>query len=285
MRGAFGVLTFVAVMVLANLSSAAGSGYLVRCESAICRVIEEGNKEIAKLKKDIDDGAVVQGFGQKADEIINESFTKFSQLAPLDSKSDESIYDKKVEDLEKLLDAPLHVLYLKQLSLLRERAMKNFKQGLATSEGSEYEAMMSADEYFRREAEESTRQNPEWDYSKETSNLKGALSEIASRARKFQEVKLQAAKQTQQAMQYLQMQQQQLQAIQQQVQGASSPWNIGAAYRLPDSNINLSCTYQQGRGNVQISCVPDEAVSLLGPNGFVNGVTPGNLGLSFNINI
>ena len=285
MRGAFGVLTFVAVMVFANLSSAAGSGYLVRCESAICRVIEEGNKEIAKLKKDIDDGAVVQGFGQKADEIINESFTKFSQLAPLDSKSDESIYDKKVEDLEKLLDAPLHVLYLKQLSLLRERAMKNFKQGLATSEGSEYEAMMSADEYFRREAEESTRQNPEWDYSKETSNLKGALSEIASRARKFQEVKLQAAKQTQQAMQYLQMQQQQLQAIQQQVQGASSPWNIGAAYRLPDSNINLSCTYQQGRGNVQISCVPDEAVSLLGPNGFVNGVTPGNLGLSFNINI
>jgi len=283
MRGACWV--FNILVVLANLSSAAGSGYLVRCESAICRVIEEGNKEIAKLKKDIDDGAVVQGFGQKADEIINESFTKFSQLAPLDSKSDESIYDKKVEDLEKLLDAPLHVLYLKQLSLLRERAMKNFKQGLATSEGSEYEAMMSADEYFRREAEESTRQNPEWDYSKETSNLKGALSEIASRARKFQEVKLQAAKQTQQAMQYLQMQQQQLQAIQQQVQGASSPWNIGAAYRLPDSNINLSCTYQQGRGNVQISCVPDEAVSLLGPNGFVNGVTPGNLGLSFNINI
>jgi hypothetical protein len=67
-----------------------------------------------------------------------------------------------------------------------------------------------------------------------------------------------------QAMQFLQMQQQQLQAIQQQVQGASSPWNIGmyfprlksftmelhmlspgAAYRVPDSNINLSGSYQQ----------------------------------------
>jgi hypothetical protein len=108
-------------------------------------------------------------------------------------------------------------------------------------------------------------------------------------------------------MQYLQMQQQQLQAIQQQVQGASSPWNIGAAYRIPDSNINLSCTYQQGRANVQISCVPDESVPLLGPNGsdilyyvllyitdcliastwigFTQGVTPGNIGLSFNINL
>jgi len=111
------------------------------------------------------------------------------------------------------------------------------------------------------------------------------MGEVASRVKKIQEIKLNAAKQTQQAMQYLQMQQQQMQAIQQQVQGSASPWNLGAAYRIPDSNINLSCTYQQGRGNVQISCVPDESVSLLGPNGFVNGVTPGNLGLSFNINI
>jgi hypothetical protein len=42
---------------------------------------------------------------------------------------------------------------------------------------------------------------------------------------------------------------------------------IGLAYRLPDTNINLSGSYQQGKGNVQISCVPDEAMSLLGPNG------------------
>ena len=51
------------------------------------------------------------------------------------------------------------------------------------------------------------------------------------------------------------------------VQGSNSPWNIGFAYRIPDTNINVNCNYQQGRGNVQISCVPDEAMSLLGPNG------------------
>lgn len=229
----------ILVLLAASTAVAAASNYVVKCESAMCRVIEESSREIAKLKKDIDEGAIISQLGQRADEIINESFTKFSQLAPLDVKSDEVIYDKKVEDLEKILDAPLHVVYLKQLSLLREKAMKNFKAEIGTTEGSEYESMMQADEFFRREAEDSTRQNPEWDYSKETSSLKVALSEIASRARKFQDVKLQAAKQTQQAMQYLQMQQQQLQAIQQQVQGASSPWNIGMAYRIPDSNINL----------------------------------------------
>jgi hypothetical protein len=50
-------------------------------------------------------------------------------------------------------------------------------------------------------------------------------------------------------------------------QGQSSPWNIGMAYRIPDSNINLSGSYQQGKGNIQISCVPDESLPLLGPNG------------------
>lgn len=59
------------------------------------------------------------------------------------------------------------------------------------------------------------------------------------------------------------------------MKGATSPWNIGAAYRVPDSNINLSCSYQQGRGNIQISCVPDESASLLGPNGsYPNLVLP-----------
>jgi len=234
----------------------------------------------------VDDGSCISQFGQKADEICNNAVEKFSQDAPLpdDDKASEAVYDKKVDDLERTLDAFLYVVYLKQLQLLRDKAMKNFKSSL-TTDGTEYEAMMAADEFFRREAEDSTRQSPDWDYSKESSSLKASLQEIASRARKVQETKLNAAKQTQQAMQYLQMQQQQLQAIQQQVQGSSSPWNIGAAYRIPDSNINLSCSYQQGRGNVQISCVPDEAIALLGPNGFTQGVTPGNVGLSFNINV
>ena len=249
--------------------------------------MEDSLNEIGTLKTTIEEGSCIPQFGQKADQICNSALERFSQEAPLPDDADkknEALYDKKVEDLERFIDAPLHVLYMKQLSLLREKALKTFKASL-TAEGGEFEAMMSADEFFRREAEESTRQSPEWEYVKETQHLKSALTEIAQRAKKIQEVKLQAAKQTQQAVQYLQMQQQQLQAIQQQVQGSSSPWNIGAAYRVPDSNINLSCTYQQGRGNVQVTCVPDESAPMLGANGFVNGVTPGNLGLSFNINL
>jgi hypothetical protein len=67
--------------------------------------------------------------------------------------------------------------------------------------------------------------------------------------------------------------------------GSAGQWNVGAAYRPPDTNINASLSYQQGRTNIQISMVPDESASLLGPNGFTAGVGPGNLGLSFNINV
>ena len=73
------------------------------------------------------------------------------------------------------------------------------------------------------------------------------------------QVKLDAARQLNTAMSYLQMQQQQMQAMQAQYTGGQGgKWNVGAAYRPPDTNINLSGSYQQGRTNLQISMVPDE---------------------------
>lgn len=190
-----------------------------------------------------------------------------------------------MEDLERMLDAPLQVLYLRQLSLLKERALRSFKQTLSTSEGTEFEAMLQADELFRKEALAATRQSPDWSFAKEASLLKTSLQEVAQKAKKVTEMRLSAAKSNQQAMDYLRVQQQQMAAIQQQLTGQSSPWNAVLAYRIPDSVLHLQCAYQQGRASVQISCVPDESMSLLGPNGFVQGVTPGNVGLSFNINI
>ena len=83
-----------------------------------------------------------------------------------------------------------------------------------------------------------------------------------------------------------QMQQQQMQALQAQYTGGQGgKWNLGAAYRPPDTNINLSAAYQQGRCNLQVSMVPDEGANLLGPNGFTNGVGPANLGLSFQVHV
>lgn len=52
------------------------------------------------------------------------------------------IFFFQIDDLERMLDAPLHVVYLKQLSLLRDKSLKTFKQALAAVDATEFEAMI-----------------------------------------------------------------------------------------------------------------------------------------------
>lgn len=192
---------------------------------------------------------------------------------PDDDKDNEELYDRKIEELEKMIDAPLHVLYLRQLAMLRERAMRVYNKASTLAEGSEFDAIAQAEELFRREANEFTRQNPEWSFAKEITLLKNSLQELAARTKKMNDEKLTAAKSQERIMMAMGTYQQQLQAMQQQLSGGNSPWSMGVAYRIPDTNLNMQLAYQQGRANIQLSCVPDEAISLLGPNGRVFSIS------------
>lgn len=145
--------------------------------------------------------------------------------------------------------------------------------------------MLNADAQFLRSAESSTRSGSSWTYDSERSALQSIMSDIATTTKKLTEVQVKSSQQQSTAMQFLQHQQQMIQQLQQQLYGQSSPWNVGVAYRVPDTNFNLQGSYQSGRANVQLSCVPDEYAPMLGPNGFTNGVGPGNLGLSLNLSI
>jgi hypothetical protein len=242
----------------------------------------------------VNEATMVADFGSKADTIVNKALEEFASSAP--EGDDSEVYEAKLEQIEAALDAPLQVLYLKQLALLREQALQNYRAASKVSGGgtSEYEAMLQADAFFVREAESSTRDEVSsdatdadggWDYSGERSALQTVMNRLAESGQKATEVQLKSAQQQQTAMQFLQSQQQMIQQLQMQLYGQSSPWNVGFAYRVPDTNFNLQGTYQQGRANVQVSCVPDEYAPFLGPNGFTNGVGPGNLGLSLNLSV
>lgn len=111
------------------------------------------------------------------------------------------------------------------------------------------------------------------------------MNEVARSKKRLADTKLAAAKSQNEVMKVLQMQHSQIQQLQQVAYGQASPLNLGLAYRVPDTNINLSLGHQQGRTNVQLSCVPDESAPMLGPNGFTRGVGPGNLGVSVNLNV
>ena len=173
------------------------------------------------------------------------------------------------------------MLYLRQLSLLRDQALSSYKSASKASDSSDYEAMLAADAQFLRAAESARRPSSSWTYDTERSALQSIMSDFASTSKKLIETQVKSSQQQSTAMQFLQHQQQMIQQLQQQLYGQSSPWNVGVAYRVPDTNFNLQGSYQQGRANLQLSCVPDEYAPMLGPNGFTNGVGPGNLGLSF----
>lgn len=241
------------------------------------------------------EATAIEDFGSQADTIINKALEGFAKAAPVleeeddDEDVDVDLYDTKLLQVESALDAPLQVLFLKQLALLRERALLRFQSSSKTSGVSEYEAMLQADAYFVRLAEDSIPTGREdedgWDYGSERTALQNVMNQMAESGKRATQVELTASKQQQTAMQVLQQQQQIIQQLQMQLYGQTSPWNVGVAYRVPDTNFNLQGSYQQGKANVQLSCVPDEYAPFLGPNGFTNGVGPGNLGLSLNLSV
>lgn len=263
------------------------SDYISRLEKVKADVLQSANEKTEELRREIDAGTVVPGFGSKCDSISIQALEEYAKNAP-DAGDDEamaSAYDRKLEELEASVDAPLQVLYLRQLAILREEALLKFRSESKSTGSSEYEAMLQADAQFARGAEDATRDGSDWDYSSERSFLQNVMSNMAESNKRATAIQLKSSQTHQTAMQFLQQQQQMIQQLQMQLYGQTSPWNMGLAYRIPDTNFNLQGSYQQGKANIQLSCVPDEYAPFLGPNGFTNGVGPGNLGLSLNLSI
>lgn len=266
------------------------TSYTSQLEAVQTKVLHKASSEIDRLRTSIvEQGRVIEDLGTQADVICNQALQEFASVAPATPDGDAAAataYDRSIQQLESSLDAPLQVLYLKQLALIRQAALERYRSATASAGGvADYEAMLQADAQFVAAAEASTRPGSTWEYATERSFLQMVMNNLAESGRQTTQIKLSSAQQQQTAMQFLQSQQQMIQQLQMQLYGQQSPWNVGMAYRIPDTNFNLQASYQQGRANVQLSCVPDEYAPFLGPNGFTNGVGPGNLGLSLNLSI
>lgn len=259
----------------------------VKCNEAFSEAFSAANVKMGEISNNgavHGEGEKIDGYGQKAANIMEESLALYDEMTA--EFADDDTQARKRRELESIIDTTQHAVFMKQLQLLRENALAQFKSATTADDMPSEFAFFTADSMFQREAEESKRPGSSWSFKQERSDLQSMMQEISTQRKRLMNVQVSAAQQQAHAMQFLQMQQSQMNAIQAQAYGASSgQWNLGAAYRPPDTNINASLSYQQGRTNIQISMVPDESASLLGPNGFTAGVGPGNLGLSFNIGL
>nr|UXY87590.1 GTP-binding protein isoform 1 [Cryptomonas curvata] len=257
---------------------------ILKVNEVFSEVLRQSAVKMAEFTRQVDENNKIPNFGIKSAELIKNALQNFDNQVE-ESKNWQTTI-KKRQELEAILDTSLNSIFLKQLSILRELAISHFKSAASNDEIPADFAFFAADTFYLREAEESIRPGSYWNYSNERTNVHNTIREISNRRKQLISEKIQHADHQANAFQYLQMQQAQIQAMQQQQYGGSSgSWNIGLAYRPPDSNLNISMGYQQGRTNIQISMVPDEQASLLGPNGFTSGVGPANLGLSLNLNL
>lgn len=256
-----------------------------KCNEAFSDALMEASSKMNEFSSaSLEAGEKIEGFGKNASEIMSDALKAYDEAT--EEFVDDSIQARKRRELESIIDTSQQATFMKQLQVLRENALAQFKSATASDDMPSDFAFYKADSLFLREAEESKRPGSSWSINQERTDLQNMMQEISTQRKRLLTSQVTAAQQQAHAMQYLQMQQSQMNAIQAQAYGGSAgQWNVGAAYRPPDTNINASLSYQQGRTNIQISMVPDESASLLGPNGFTSGVGPGNLGLSFNIGL
>lgn len=253
-----------------------------RCDEAFSERLAEASGDVANLLDVVEEGTYIDKLGEKADGIVDRTLQEYDVMTT--DFVDEAVYERKRKELEVILDTALNTVYMKNVAIASREALTTFKAGISEDLPADF-ALYTAETKFVKQAKEGLRQSSGWSFESERVDLQNMMKEIAAQQRKLIDTQVTASQQQSKAIQFVRMQQAQMQAVQQQALGGGvGQWNLGAAYRPPDSNVNLSLAYQQGRTNLQVSMVPDESSSLLGPSGFTAGVGPGNLGMSFNVN-
>lgn len=253
-----------------------------RCDEVFSLKLAEASGEIADLLDTVEAGTRIENLGQKCDTIVDRTLEEYD--AESNDFADEPVYERKRTELEAILDTGLMSVYMKNVSIIAREALSVFKASIVEDIPADF-ALYNADSIFVKQAKEGIRRGSAWTFDTERVDLQNMMTEIATQQRKLLDTQVNASQQQSKAIQFLRLQHAQMQAVQQQALGGGvGQWNLGAAYRPPDSNVDLFLAYQQGRTNLQVAMVPDESATLLGPSGLTSGVGPGNLGMSMNVN-
>ncbi|KAJ8599052.1 hypothetical protein CTAYLR_009811 [Chrysophaeum taylorii] len=238
--------------------------------SAALKGLESGMKSveglIVEIEAELANGKPYDGtLGSKFDEIYASGVSAF--VSECNDPEARALF-------ETALDARLELLYMKHVSATRARLLAQFKPT---------EPFDEVDAKFEVAAEAAKRAGAPWDSAAERGALKAVLTELKSRADRASTVGAKAAAQQSSYMQLFQTYQAQIQQLQAAVQ--SAPPQVALAYRVPDTDVSISATRQADRTTLTLGCVPDDSAPLLGPNGFVKGVTPANVGLTLNLHV
>eukprot|EP00633_Aureoumbra_lagunensis_P008557 CAMPEP_0197321384 /NCGR_PEP_ID=MMETSP0891-20130614/64835_1 /TAXON_ID=44058 ORGANISM="Aureoumbra lagunensis, Strain CCMP1510" /NCGR_SAMPLE_ID=MMETSP0891 /ASSEMBLY_ACC=CAM_ASM_000534 /LENGTH=275 /DNA_ID=CAMNT_0042813245 /DNA_START=766 /DNA_END=1593 /DNA_ORIENTATION=- len=231
----------------------------------------KGLDEIGAMKESLEkSGSAIPELGSRADEIC---YKAMDQVPP-----------QEQDYLHRLLDAQLKVLYEKQLRILRDVALAEFQGTIGSGCADEHERIFKSERAFCVAAVEASREH--WSYESARRELRDSLFTVASSSSQVRAATLKSAQQRANYFTVLRKLVYELDDATNARLGLDSPIDAAIAFRFPETNINLSAALQKAKTNIQLSCVPDDSASILGPSGFNKPrVGPGDLALSYKTEI
>jgi len=195
---------------------------------------------------------------------------------------------RDAEWVVRTLDAALRLVYEKQLRVLRDVAIQDFRRatpyasadGASGASADEHERLGRTERAFCVAAVESSR--PSWSYEAARRELRESLFAVAARGSEVRAATLKAAQQRANYFTVLRKLVLELEDATKKRLGLDSPVDAAVAWRVPDTNINLSAALQRAKTNVQLSVVPDDSAPLLSTTGFNKPrVAAGDLAMSY----
>jgi len=221
--------------------------------------------ETLKASTQIEEGKAVEALGSVLGGAYDRALAAFDAQAPAGAAEDRA-------RLEEAIDASLELLFVKQLALVRAKLLKE-------DLGDVEKVVSTLDDA----AEAARRPRATWESASESAAAAAVAREVRSRQAKVADVTIKAQKQQQAYLQVFQLYQAQIAQLKQAV--GESPATLQMSYRVPDTDLALSASRSDDRTTLSLTCVPDDSAPLLGPQGFVRGITPLDLGLTLNLHI
>eukprot|EP00441_Pelagodinium_beii_P021586 CAMPEP_0197656132 /NCGR_PEP_ID=MMETSP1338-20131121/40403_1 /TAXON_ID=43686 ORGANISM="Pelagodinium beii, Strain RCC1491" /NCGR_SAMPLE_ID=MMETSP1338 /ASSEMBLY_ACC=CAM_ASM_000754 /LENGTH=274 /DNA_ID=CAMNT_0043231973 /DNA_START=47 /DNA_END=867 /DNA_ORIENTATION=+ len=255
------LLLAAAVSVLPGLTMSGpdSRGSQAHGDQQLEKALDAALSKVEKLRREVDSKRIIASFGKKAYAIL------------------QGVKESGSADLEAAVDGSLHALFLRQLSLVQERLTQKFLHSRSARA-----ALARADEAFVKAAEDLLCPESSWSIESARQAFYADFGDALRREVVLAQERSHAEQTQRATADVIGKIQKQMEQISEKLRGSGGPWSLWTSYRLPGTPIQVSGRYTDGRANVQLDLSSNQDPANA-EAGFVEGLTPANLGLSLNI--
>lgn len=231
--------------------------------------IEAAWQKVDGLAALVESRGLVPRFGQRAQEIVEFTVAEVSASGPA------------AKSLEQVLDAPLQVLFRRQLQTLLMRSADRYEAEVARRPNP-LEAARAAEQAFVSSAAELVRPGSGWSFEAERRDLMGLVRASYGRDAQLVEEQVKQGRGKQITIEVIRKLQQQQAAVQRQVETRGAfPWNVKWQYMVENSPLGFRGQYTQGRSVVELLLMPSPDPRY--KKNLLNRIGPLNLAVAFDM--